>query len=116
MRNGAVQYSLLSPELQKATLAQFEEVHWVPGVSSPWTEKYTVTPLTSDNRNEASFSIEFQLAASTGDAGSGKGKITVGTGRQLADYEYRNRGGRLAARLDIAGLHFKIRTGERQMN
>lgn len=77
MRNGAVQYSLLSPEMQKATLAQFEEIHWVPGVSSPWTEKYSVTPLSVKNKNEESFSIEFQLATSTGDAGSGKVKITV---------------------------------------
>lgn len=77
-RNGAVQFSLLSPELQELTIDGFEEMHWVPGVSSPWTNDYTVTALSSQDETEQLFRVEFHMATSTGNAGSGSVQITVG--------------------------------------
>ncbi|ALS29081.1 copper amine oxidase [Paenibacillus sp. 32O-W] len=76
-RNGAVQYSLLSPEAQKATIDEFEQWNWVPGVSSPWTDKYTVSLLSSNNKDRYVYTVEFQMKTSTGDAGKGNVEVTV---------------------------------------
>ncbi|WP_250420451.1 hypothetical protein [Legionella maioricensis] len=65
-RNGAVQYMLQCPDLQKTTLNHFIELNWVTGVSSPWVSSYKITPpQTKDNIWK--FTIQYTLTAS-GDA------------------------------------------------
>ncbi len=76
-RNGAVQYAVLSPALQKKTRKQFEELNWVTGVSSPWVDSYTVSEGVQTGVGERAFDVLFKLATSTGSAGEGTLKVTV---------------------------------------
>lgn len=76
-RNGAVQLAVLAPELQQQTRAQYEEMNWVTGVSSPWVDSYTISKGTPAGDGLA-YDVEFKLATSTGSAGSGSVKVTVG--------------------------------------
>ena len=57
-RNGAVQYMLLCPNLQKANLAQLKELNWVTGVSSPWISGYKILPTKITNK----FAIQYQFS------------------------------------------------------
>ncbi len=62
-RNGAVQYMLQCPDLQKTSLKQFIELNWVTGVSSPWVASYIITPQQSQ-KNVWRYVIQYKLAAS----------------------------------------------------
>ncbi|CAG7648574.1 copper amine oxidase N-terminal domain-containing protein [Paenibacillus allorhizosphaerae] len=78
-RNGAVQYALLSSDIQTQTLKSYEEMHWVTGLSSPWVDSFKVTGGVEDgNGAAASYDIVFQLKTSTGSAGEGSVKVTLG--------------------------------------
>lgn len=55
-RNGAVQYMLFCPSLQKQYLAQYEELNWISGTSSPSLTSYQLHQ-TSANQ----FTIRFIL-------------------------------------------------------
>ncbi len=61
-RNGAVQYMLLCPNLQKANLANLEALNWVTGVSSPSISSYKIIPQEIKG-NTKKFSTQYQFAA-----------------------------------------------------
>ena len=63
-RNGAVQYMLQCPNLQKSTLNSFIELNWVTGVSSPWVSGYKITALQAKESIQP-FTIHYTLAASS---------------------------------------------------
>jgi len=63
-RNGAVQYMLECPELQKTTLNNFIELNWVTGVSSPWVASYTMTSQQTKN-DIWNFTIRYKLTSSS---------------------------------------------------
>jgi hypothetical protein len=78
-RNGAVQYAVLSPSLQAQTAKTYEEMNWVTGLSSPWVDSYEVSAgAQADNKGTKTYEVSFKLKTSTGDAGSGTVKVTVG--------------------------------------
>ncbi|TJY41308.1 copper amine oxidase N-terminal domain-containing protein [Cohnella pontilimi] len=76
-RNGAVQFAMLAPDLQKKTRKQFESLNWVTGVSSPWVDSFTVSNDGKTGQDQLSYSVLFKLATSTGSAGEGTLKATV---------------------------------------
>ena len=43
MRNGALQYALLTPEMQSEKYEEYASMNWVTGASSPLVKEYTVT-------------------------------------------------------------------------
>jgi hypothetical protein len=77
-RNGAVQYSLLSPELKKRTLEAYRGMSWVTGVSSPWVDSYQISEGVPSDDGSVVYDVTFALKTSSGDAGTGTVKVTVG--------------------------------------
>lgn len=59
MRNGAVQYGLLSDELREDKYNEFKELGFVTGTSSPWVDSYEISDI-GDN----SYQIVFNLKTS----------------------------------------------------
>ena len=47
MRNGALQYALLTPSLQSEKYEEYSAMNWVTGTSSPWIKEYKVTEKAS---------------------------------------------------------------------
>lgn len=75
-RNGALQYAVLSPELKEKDRPGFESCGWVTGTSSPWVDRYETSKETM--RDGAwEFEISFELASSTGPAGSSVKRVLV---------------------------------------
>lgn len=70
MRNGALQFAVLSPELQEQKQAGYESIGWVTGVSSPWVESYNITSKTETADGSWEYQVQLILKTSTGDAGS----------------------------------------------
>ncbi|MGG1551887.1 hypothetical protein [Paenibacillus ferrarius] len=77
-RNGAAQYALLSAELRNQTVKTYEELNWVTGVSSPWIDSYQVSDSVKAEDGSVSYKVTFQMKTSTGSAGEGTVKVTVG--------------------------------------
>lgn len=77
MRNGAVQFAVLSQELQEQTKGKFEEQNWVTGLSSPWVDKYSILKKSKMDKGIEAYTVEFRLATSTGYAGSVKAFLTI---------------------------------------
>lgn len=76
-RNGALQYALLSPELKEKRRSDYEGCGWVTGTSSPWVERYEISN-TAENKDGAwTFLIKFDLASSTGPAGTYVNRVIV---------------------------------------
>lgn len=75
-RNGALQYAVLSPELKEQKRPEFEGMYWVTGTSSPWAESYKIE---NETQGEAEWEcvVSFELATSTGPAGSYTSKVTA---------------------------------------
>ncbi len=69
-RNGAQQYAVMSPDLQKKMLSDFESMYWVTGTSSPWVERFEISPKEILDDGSCKFEILFNLATSTSSAGS----------------------------------------------
>lgn len=59
MRNGAIQYGLLSDELRDEKYDEFKEIGFVTGTSSPWVDSYDI-----QNVGDNSFKIAFNLRTS----------------------------------------------------
>lgn len=75
-RNGALQYAILSPELQEKYRGYYQNSNWVTGVSSPGVESFDIIDAKeSDNTGE--FTISYKLITSTGSAGSCFDRITT---------------------------------------
>ncbi len=81
-RNGAVQFAMLSPALQRQTGQAFKELNWSTGVSSPWIERYTITEGTNAGGTSRVFEAAFETATSTGSAGAVTVRITVDSSDQ----------------------------------
>lgn len=76
-RNGALQYTMLSPKLKEQRLYSYESCRWVTGTSSPWVERYEIVKETQTGDGVWEYEVKFELATSTGPAGSGLHKIVV---------------------------------------
>jgi Copper amine oxidase N-terminal domain. len=76
-RNGAWQYALLAPDLQERYRPDYERTGWVTGVSSPWVDKYAILEQKEDKEGNWLFTVQFDLLASTGPAGSSVHHLTV---------------------------------------
>jgi len=68
-RNGAVQYMLMCPDLQKANLSHLEALNWVTGVSSPWISGTKIISGKT-NKNNSDFTVQYEFSLSSGVAGS----------------------------------------------
>ena len=75
-RNGALQFALLSPELQTKMKADYLAMNWVTGVSSPWVDSYKISRQVQQGQ-EWEFEIEYQMMTSTGHAGTLSDRIRV---------------------------------------
>jgi len=76
-RNGALQYAVLSPELKEQNLSGYESWGWVTGASSPWIEHYEIDKETMTGDGTWEYEVRFELADSTGTAGSAADKVAV---------------------------------------
>jgi hypothetical protein len=76
-RNGALQYAVLSPELKEQNLYSYESCRWVTGTSSPWIERYEIIRETKTGDETWECEVKFELATSTGPAGSSVTKVVV---------------------------------------
>ncbi|WP_258361205.1 hypothetical protein, partial [Moorella sulfitireducens (nom. illeg.)] len=76
-RNGAWQYALLAPAFKEKCRPDYERMGWVTGVSSPWVEKYTILEQEEEQDGSWRFTVQFDLMASTGPAGSYINHVTV---------------------------------------
>ncbi|MGI6129768.1 MAG: stalk domain-containing protein [bacterium] len=70
MRNGALQYAVLSLEFQEQRRADYEDLGWVTGTSSPWVDSYKIMEQTKKDDTTWEYKIQLALKTSTGDAGS----------------------------------------------
>ncbi|MEJ8547535.1 stalk domain-containing protein [Brevibacillus borstelensis] len=68
-RSGALQYVVMSPALQEKSRKEFEEGHWVTGVSSPWAADMRFAKEEKLSDTQMKYSIEFALQTSEGSAG-----------------------------------------------
>jgi len=75
-RNGAVQYMMMCPDLQKKHLSNLKDLNWVTGVSSPWIANYKIIVQTKKSA-ASQFTIEYQLADGSGKAGNSIDHISV---------------------------------------
>jgi hypothetical protein len=75
-RNGALQFAILSPELQTKMKADYVAMNWVTGVSSPWVESYKITHQVQQDEGWE-FEIEYQMMTSSGRAGTQSDRIHV---------------------------------------
>lgn len=75
-RNGALQFAVLSPELQAKMKANYVERNWITGVSSPWVENYKIVRQIQQGQGWE-IEIEYQLMTSTGNAGTEIDRIRV---------------------------------------
>lgn len=73
LRNGALQYAVLTSELKEKELPKLRLSRWTIGQSSPWVNEYTITPIDKTNKYE----VVFSLATSTGNAGTEKYNLSV---------------------------------------
>ena len=75
-RNGALQFAVLSPELQTKMKADYVAMNWITGVSSPWVERYQITRQVQQDKGWK-FEIEYEMMTSTGLAGTQSDRIRV---------------------------------------
>lgn len=65
MRNGALQYALMSPELKREHYQDLVESNWSTGVSSPWVESFEITERKKADDKTFVFDIRYTLTDST---------------------------------------------------
>lgn len=65
MRNGALQYAVMSPELKKEKQADFAESYWSTGTSSPWVKEYQVVEKEKADAETYLYQINFTYTDST---------------------------------------------------
>lgn len=76
-RNGAVQYSMLTPNLQEQKKSTFEEMGWVTGVSSPWVEKYTINKGTQVSEGQWKFTVSYVYNTSDNEPSTEEEHMTI---------------------------------------
>lgn len=77
-RNGALQHAVLSPELKEKSRMDYESFGWVTGTSSPWAERYEIDSEENKGDGTWEFEIRFEMATSTGPAGTSVQRVAVG--------------------------------------
>ncbi|MBY0120537.1 hypothetical protein [Bacillus sp. S/N-304-OC-R1] len=77
LRNGALQYALLTKDAKASVKELFEKYHWVTGVSSPWVESSKVISKKENNDKTIQYVVEFRLATSTGYGGKDYAALTL---------------------------------------
>ena len=78
LRNGALQFAILSDQEKAKGKKKFEESHWVTGVSSPWVKTYEILcekELKAGTKME--YVVAFDLYTSTGKAGTDQVRLIV---------------------------------------
>ncbi|ATY84832.1 hypothetical protein CVV65_07785 [Kyrpidia spormannii] len=63
-RNGALQYAVLAPALREQRKAEFEQVGWVTGVSSPWVKEFRIDQGTQNADGTRTFPVQFDWRTS----------------------------------------------------
>ncbi len=76
-RNGALQYAVMTPELQKEWYQQLAESNWSTGTSSPWVEKYEVIEKSSIDEQTVKYEVVFTYTDSTQSTFSMREYVTV---------------------------------------
>lgn len=84
-RNGAIQFAVLSVELREKQQVKFEALNWVTGTSSPWVSQFTINNEEKHSEDEWKYEIQFELATSTGKAGTYQVEVVV---KKYADNWY----------------------------
>lgn len=64
-RNGALQFAILTPQLQKRMKYEYVSWNWSPGASSPWIEKYSIGTGEKGSDTKYKFVITYMLTDST---------------------------------------------------
>jgi hypothetical protein len=77
MRNGALQFAVLSPKLQEQKRADYEALGWVTGTSSPWVDSYKIVGQSRKDDSSWEYQVQLALKTSTGDAGSTMATLLV---------------------------------------
>ena len=77
MRNGALQFAVMSEELREQKLEDFSSLRWVTGTSSPWIEQYEITEQSQTSDGSWQYKVKFALKTSTGDAGLTVAEVLV---------------------------------------
>lgn len=78
-RNGVLQYAVMDTKLKKTFgngLDQ-ERSSWTTGFSSPWVKKYKVVKRRGAGWGRSLITVEFHLASSTGEEGSGHADLLI---------------------------------------
>jgi hypothetical protein len=65
MRNGALQFAVMSPDLREEKYSHFVELDWVTGTSSPWIKDYTIKEISRSDNDIYRYEIEFTYTDST---------------------------------------------------
>ncbi|MCL6443871.1 MAG: hypothetical protein K6T83_10525 [Alicyclobacillus sp.] len=65
LRNGALQYAIMIPALQKKLKHIYQENNWITGVSSPWVTNYTIKEISASKDGQRHFEIKYSLTDST---------------------------------------------------
>ncbi len=76
-RNAALQYAVMSPELQKQNLPVFSEANWTTGSSSPWHDHEKIIKSTKLSETAWEFLVQFELDSSTGLYAVATDRVTV---------------------------------------
>lgn len=76
MRNGALQYAVMSPELKKEYYDSLSEGNWSTGTSSPWVESYKITEKFKSDETYR-YEVEFIYTDSTNSKTTLKEYITI---------------------------------------
>lgn len=78
-RNGAIQYSVMGPELKKEYLTRLEQYnpYWVTGMSSPWVDSCQITDKTQTESMQYVFQLSFSTMTSGGPAETYHAEVTV---------------------------------------
>lgn len=77
-RNGALQYAVLSDELQAKYKTDYEAWDWRTGASSPWVESYKISNGEKQSDGTYKFTIEYHYTDSTKTDFSRTSSILVG--------------------------------------
>jgi len=76
-RNGALQFAILTPQLQKRMKYEYVSWNWSPGASSPWIEKYSIGTGKKVSDTKYKFVITYTLTDSTHNTKTGTETIEV---------------------------------------
>lgn len=77
MRNGAWQYAVMTPELQKKHHDEFVAMNWSTGTSSPWVKEYKASEIGNPDKNTTIYEVEFTWSDSTMSTSTTKEYVTV---------------------------------------